>query len=362
MLKNTKILGKIFYGMHFEPGVAEYREPGTDAYRILVNENTIRDMNATFAGKPVYVEHVDEVKLEEEQEDGWVSESFFNAADGKTWVKFIVITDRGLEAIRNGWKLSNAYIPKDFGKGGMWHGVDYQKEVIRAEYEHLAIVRNPRYEESIIMTPDQFKAYNEKHEFELRRVANQQGEKSVLNFFKKTKVDNSADFEQMMVTLPKSKKELTLTAVVNELDAVYNMQGYAHPDHMVKCNDEEEMTVNKLVGKYLKMKSEMDAATAAKEEDMKKENDDEDMAEDAEDPAAMNKKKKNDEKLKATPAEKKDKAGGEKEEKEMGENDMPEKKKNHFEVVANAAKNARMPEAKIDLDQLSRGKARYGSK
>ena len=31
--KNSK--GKIFYGMHFYPGVAEYQEPGGEPYRVF---------------------------------------------------------------------------------------------------------------------------------------------------------------------------------------------------------------------------------------------------------------------------------------------------------------------------------------
>ena len=132
MIKNSA--GKIFYGMHFYPGVAEYREEGREPTRIFINENTIRRMSPSFAGRPIFVEHVEEVEQDIDElrkdADGYVIESFFNAADGKTWVKFIVTSQRGLDAIeKKGYRLSNAYVPKSYGAGGQWNGVDYEKEV-----------------------------------------------------------------------------------------------------------------------------------------------------------------------------------------------------------------------------------------
>ena len=265
--------GKIFHGMHFYPGVAEYNPPKEKAYRVFVNENTIRQMSPTFAGKPIFVEHVDDVEenVDElrKEADGWVIESFFNEADGKHWAKFIIVSQKGEEAIRRGYRLSNAYFPKKLAGGGLWNGVSYQKEVTEAEYEHLAIVNNPRYEESVIMTPNEFKAYCETQKLELKRLANSKdkGEPKMkaLNFFKKTKVENSTDLENTVVTLPKSGKDMTIAQIVNDHDAILNMQGYANGDHMVKVG-EEEMSVNDLTGKYIEMCNAMKEAKENKED------------------------------------------------------------------------------------------------
>ena len=173
-VENARQMPQVYYGLHMSPGVAEYRDPGKDPYRIMINEKVIRDMDATFTGKPVYVGHVAEVDIDKLQieADGYVTDSFYNKVDGKHWVKFIVVSDKGHQAIRNGWKLSNAYVLKSSTTGGQWHGVDFQKEVTSAEYEHLAIVPDPRYAESIVLTPQQFKQYNENHQLELEKVAN----------------------------------------------------------------------------------------------------------------------------------------------------------------------------------------------
>lgn len=336
-VKNAKALPQVWYGLHFLPGVAEYREPDKEPYRIYINESAIRKMNASFAGRPVYVRHVDEVNLEniQEEADGYVVESFFNANDGKTWCKFIVVSDKGHEAIKNGWKLSNAYIPKQMSEGGMWNGVEYQKEITDGEYDHLAIVPNPRYEESIILSPEQFKAYNSEKELELKKLANSKGESSMkFNFFKKSKVDNASDLEGMSVTLPKSGKEVTLETLINEMDKIENMHGYANGDHMVKAG-EEELTVNDMIKKYGEMKNKMDEADKA--------------AKEAEANGEGEKEVKNDEK------------DGDKEE------DL-EKKKNdkaHYEALKNAAETASAKKEVIvetSDDQVRRGQDRYGSK
>ena len=320
-----------FYGLHMCEGVAEYREPDKESYRIFINEGTIKNMDASFSGLPVYVNHVDEVDFKKDnhkEADGIVVRSFFNKADGKHWAEFMIYTQAGFDAIQKGWKLSNAYVPKSTANGGLWHGVEYSKEITSAEYEHLALVPNPRYDESVILTPEEFKAYNSKKEAELLRIANskevpKKGESKMFKFFKREKIENSADFENMMVELPKSKKEMTLSTLINEMDKVINMAGYAAEDHMVKVGN-EEMSVKDLVANYGSRCNEI--------EEMKK-----NMAEKSED-----EKKENTE---------------EEEKKE-------EVKKNNLLKVKNAQKNAvetRTARVDLSVDMVARGKAKYGS-
>lgn len=329
--------------MHFCPGVAEYREPDKDPYRIFLNEDTIRNMNPTFSGKPVFVRHVDEINMATLQNDadGWVVESFYNPTDGKTWAKFLVVSDKGHEAIRNGWRLSNAYIPKKFAGGGLWNGVQYAKEITDAEFEHLAIVHDPRYAESTILNPEQFKEYNEEKTLELKRVANNKGESSMLKFFKKTKVENTLDIENTMVELPKSKKEVSLAQVINEMDAIHNMHGYANGDHMVKVG-EEEMSVNELVAKHLEMCKAQNDEKAEPELE-------------------------NDEQAEPELANKEDEAKDEPEKEEPKKEEKPAAKKNaaNFDKLKNAHLNAPAKDEEKVLEltdaKVARGKARYGS-
>lgn len=369
--------GKVWYGMHFYPGVAEYSEPDREPYRIFINEDTIRKMDPTFAAKPIFVEHVEGVESDlnelRKEADGWVVESFFNSADGKHWVKFITVSDKAEQAIKRGFRLSNAYVPSGpFGSGGLWNGVQYEKEVLGGEYEHLAIVRNPRYEESVILTPEQFKTYNENLAAELKRIANSKGDsKMAFKLFKKAKVENTTDIEGMYVTLPKSGKEVSITKLVNDMDQM-EMDQMANGDHHVMVGD-EKMKLNDLVKKHMdcmnemaemkknKMETESEVDMEKKpldvEGDMHNEDEDDDMKakEKAKDlvkheEKEMKEKKENEEK------EEKD------EKKKMNAADKAKRDEN-FKALKNAESRVHEEVVHIDLaeDQVARGKSRYGS-
>jgi len=368
-LKNSK--GNIYYGMHFYPGVAEYQEPEKEPYRIFINENTIRAMGPSFAGRPLFVEHVDEVedKIDElrKDADGWVVESFYNEADGKHWVKFIAVSERAERAIKKGYRLSNAYLPKLGGTGGTWNGVSYQKEVTGGEYEHLAIVNNPRYEESVIMTPDEFKQYNDEKTEELKRLANSKEKSTMkLKFWNKKAAENSADLESLSVTLPKSGKEKTIVQLVNEADEAEAKKGLANGEDKIKVGN-KEMTVNDLVKGYEALEKECNdlKAMARNEDEDDIENEDEDADVDVEN-EDVDVDVENDE---DEEAKKKALQLAEHEEKEILEKKKANAKakaakdKKHFNKLKNAHRSSGDEVVHVDLaeDRLARGKSRYGS-
>lgn len=365
LLKNSK--GKVYYGMHFYPGVAEYQDKD-GPYRVFLNENTLRSMDPSFAGRPIFVDHVDDVNSNvdevRKEADGWVIESFFNRADGKHWVKFIVVSELGERAIRNRMRLSNAYTPKSFAEGGLWNGVEYAKEITSGEFEHLAIVDNPRYEESVILTPEEFKKYNEDNFVELTRLANSKTEKEqgkmAFKLFKRTKVENStAELEGSHVILPKSGREISIEKLVNEMDEYEEKKKsnevMAEMGHKVKLHDGSMCNVSELLEKHKAMHDEL---KAMKEGDEHGDKDDPKENEEGEDEEA------------------KKKALGlaEHEEKEIEEakkkNDLESaKKKKEAKEKADKLRNAgpKLVEnegtvVEFSEDQVARGKSRYGSK
>lgn len=371
-----------YFGLHMGEGVAEYRPAGQKPYRILVKNEAIRNMGRTFEGRPVYVEHVDEVDVNEigkdqdqrktnRKEDGYVVKSFFNQADGRHWVEFLVVTDQGNEAIRKGWKLSNAYLPKNetMRGGGQWHGVDYQKEVIDGEYEHLAIVRDPRYAESIILTPEEFKTYNENHQAEIGRLANSKEEvkikkeNSMFKFFKRERLENSSDLEQTMVELPKSGKQMTVANALEKLDGILKNGYHCNGDETVKIG-EGYMSVNEMVSKYSEM-SEAMAKKNAEEEEMKnkKNSETEDKKKENE---KVEEEKKNSE---VTDEEKKKNTEEEEKKKKENEGVMEEAEKNsleYFRRLHNAKGGSQLSKptegvGEMMSTQVARGMDRYGS-
>ncbi len=374
-LKNSK--GNVYYGMHFYPGVAEYQEPGGEPYRVFVQntKSIVKScaMDPTFAGRPIFVEHVDEVTPDRDElrkeADGWVVESFYNVADGKHWVKFIVVSELGDRAIKAGMRLSNAYVPNKFSNGGLWNGVSYAKEITGGEYEHLAIVKNPRYEESVIMSPEEFKQYNEQKKLELIKLANskEKGETGMkLNFFKRSKVENSIDPE-LMVELPKSKKEVSIAQLVNDADEASMPEAMANMEHKVKLHDGSMVNVGDLVAKHKAMCDEMEAMKGKKEDEVESESDLEVKKESVE----VEGSKENDDKDGDDDAKKKELAKNEDEELEAA------KKKNELDAATKAAakeKADKLRKAHLNAlneapgqtietsgDRVKRGKELYGS-
>ncbi len=384
-IKNARAFPKVYYGLHMVEGVAEYAEPGKDPYRIFIGETCLKNMDPSYQGKPVYVQHVDEVNLDTMQRDadGYVFESFYNKADGKHWVKFVVVSDKGNDAIARGWRLSNSYFPKLLIGGGLWHGVEYSKEITEGEYEHLAIVENPRYEESIILTPEEFKTYNEEKEAELFKLANskdQKGEtKMKFNLFKKTKVENSIDIEGMSVVLPKSKKEVSLEKLVNDADEMAgkkNSEIEADPEHMVKLHDGTTCNVGELLEKHKALNDELEEMK--KKNDEESEEDDEKKNDDDEDADADKSNDDDDDDEGENPHSVEEEKGAKKKALEIAEHADEEieaaKKKNEADKKAKAKEKAeklRNANTKIDNeetqvvefsgDMVERGKKRYGS-
>lgn len=346
-IKNDSGVVKRFFGLHMVEGVAQYLGEGGEPYRILILEEVLKRMDSTFEGRPVFVGH-QEANLERlrEQADGYVVKSFFNKSDGKHWAEFIVVSDKGLEAIRNGWRLSNAYKLKQLGQGGRWHAVDYEKTVEMGEYDHLAIVDDPRYSESIILSPEEFQEYNRKKEAELAHLTNsndkpqkKKGEIKMpigLNFFKKQKVENSEQvtaLEELSIKLPKSGREVDLITLINEADASAQDVGFANGSDKVKVGD-KEMNVDDLVKEYnslCAMKNEWEG-----EERRKKENSDKEDKEKKENKNEDDKEKK-------------------------AENSVSKDKK-HFDLLMNAGERGMIDGRSVvetSHDRVARGKDRY---
>lgn len=397
---------KRYFGLHFAPGVAQYNEPGRDPYKIFLNQDTITKCDHTFEGKLLFVEHKDVVKPEmTTMADGIVVKSFFNSLDGKQWVEFLVTTDEGHEAIARGYSLSNSYIVKNSGPGGTWHAVPYEKEVTELDYDHLALVPNPRYKESVIMTPAEFKRYNETKSLELKQLNNSQdkGKTSMFNFFKKTKVENSIDLETMSVVLPKCGKEVTLSQLINNADESEDPKHHADMRHMVAVRDslmsisdlvkEHEGLMDKhasLKVKHDELKGEHEKMCAASEQQIAKapgEKPGADAEKDASAAGANNEEPKELTDQKPAPGEEKpvvadskkenleqdpgDKAAEKVEKKEVAleksdrEKEDKEKKSNnsHFDVLRAAADVAAIEQNKTQpADPIELGRSLYGSK
>jgi len=367
MLINKKEENKVYYCKHIAPGVCAYNEE-----TIFIGEETLKNMDQSFAGKPIFVNH-QEVNPDTEKLDavGYVVESFYLPEDGTHWAKIIIIDDRGHEVIKNGWKVSNAYQPTNFGVGGEWHNVPYNREVTDAYYTHLALVDNPRYEEAEIMTPEQFKQYKEAKKSQLEQLQNskpeeksKQGEnKMSWKLWQKKEVTNSDDISKVMVELSDGSA-VSIGEMVNSVEKDIKEK----EDKKNACHNEDvlEKTV-KVNGEDMKV---ADLVAAFEKKDKKNEDD-----EDEEDKDKKSDAKNSDEEDKEKDEKKDKKNESDEEEKEKSDkkNESDEDKEDKEKKDKKNSKDLLEAEEKTNAKEfvgvvadtmarkLARGQERYGS-
>jgi len=349
-IKNEKEYPKAYYCRHMFQGVVSYPEEGI---QVLVRNDVMKKMSPSFEGRPVVVMHqeIDRENLKD-QMDGVVVNCFYNEHDGWFWSKFMAITDDAHEAIRKGWRVSNCYDVLNMGEGGTFLNVPYDKEVLEGSFDHLAIVENPRYEDAIIMTPEEFSAYNSKKVLENNKIKNSKGNKGkvMLNIFKKTKVEKDLDAENSFITL-ENGTDVSVQTMINEMEEKAkkeeeekeNKKKNEDKDLTVKVNG-EEMKVSELKEKYEQMTKN-------------KKNESEDLDEEE-------KEKKANEDAEAKKKEEEDakKENAEKEAEKKANALATEKEKKQFEKFKNEmAKAGKETPVKIETSEtkVARGKEKY---
>lgn len=278
-LKNAKQKPRTYYARHMFPGVAEYSNE-----RIQIDNNTMKKMCRSMVECPVYVYHKD-VDIENiHNADGFVSDNFINPYDGWMWSKFMVISDAGHDAVAKGWAVSNAYKPiAPFGPAGTQHNVDYDRKILNAEFTHLAIVPNPRYEEAKIFTPEEYKDYNAalKTEAELINSKNINKGKPAMFFFKKTPIDadkvTDADHVEMddgtIVTVAEMKNALEADAKAKEketADAAAKEKAEKEKLNSKITINGVEMTVAEAAKKYQELEEKTNSTAEEEAEKAKK--------------------------------------------------------------------------------------------
>lgn len=341
-LHNANDHAQIYYARHMEPGLCGYENE-----KILVDADAMKRMAPSFAGKPLFVGHQNvPIKNIEDEADGYVTDCFYNELDGWLWSKILVTSNKGMKAVNNGWSVSNAYVPMAWGGGGSHHNVDYNRKIGEAEFTHLAIVPDPRYENAKIFSPDEYKRYNEAKRTEINELRNSK-RKPMFKFFKNEKKEisvNEVD-DDTIVELQNGK-----TITVGEMNAAL---AEAEADPMLKKIAQYEALEN--AKKSMKKNDKEDTAGTKDEKEVEEDGEEKmNEAEEAEYKRLSEKKnrmKKN--------------AEGEKDEKKNSTEPTAEEIKAFNELknakAAAAGTQYTGPKVDLDVDQLARGKARYGS-
>lgn len=353
---STSQYPKIFYARHIGEGVVRYlnAEGGEDI--LFISNDTLKKMNASFAGKPVYINHRD-VPLSQMKENaaGYVVESFYLPEDGKQWLKMIITDDEAFRVISEGCAVSNAYNVKEFGQGGQWHNLEYKSEVLDGEYEHLALVDDPRYEEAEIMTPEEFKSYKEAKKKELeamslqnsKDVKNQKENKTMFFTRKEVKETDGVDLKDIEVQLSNGTS-MKIGDIVKVVEAKQNEAAIENKTIMVNG---KEMKVSELISAFEALNSKKN------EDDEDKDKEEKDNEEEKEEKG--NKKNGCDEEDKMNEADEE-----EKEDEEEKKEDKKNSKSSDFERLMNASGNSKSEVLTVSTAEtrLARGKELYGSK
>lgn len=353
-LANARQYPKFYYARHMFAGLCGY-----DDDVLLIDTDVMKAMAPTFNGKPVYVLH-DERSSDErlatlkETSHGYVTETFYNEVDGWLWSKIMIVDDEGHEAVAAGWSVSNAYIPLEYGEGGTKHNCEYDKKVLAAEFTHLALVSNPRYEDACVMTPDEFKIYQEKEREQLNEIQNSKNTKGYKMKILNRKSKKQSKDEGIFVEMTNAKGEVVEVSMDDMVSMIEQKQKEDEVMNAKVTVNGKQMTRAAVIKAY----QEIINAECEKEneDDEELENEDEDELENMEDEDVQNEDDEDELENEDDELENED------DEDEKSNSKARAKKKNHYKELKNAPQKRK---AVIVFDspqnKLDRGKSRYGT-
>ncbi len=374
-LANARQFPKFYYARHMYPGLCGY-----DDDTILVDTDVMKKMLPTFNGKPVYVLHDErsqnERMLDIADSDGFVTETFYNEVDGWAWSKIMIVSDEGHAAIAKGWAVSNAYLPDEFGPGGTKHNCEYDRKLVDAEFTHLAIVPNPRYEDACVMTPDQFKSYQESSREQLNELRNSKSKKKgfTMKMFNRKKVEVSEINDETLVEIKNAAGKTVEVPVSEMVNAL--LESKAEKQNMNARIDVggEKLSVKEVVKRYQELKnknSDDDENQNEDDDEIENEDDENQNMDDDEVENDDDENQNDDDEVENDDDENQnddDEVENDDDEKENEDDEKSEKSnakkkgKKHFKELKNAhRKRAAVQNFDTPQNKLQRGKSRYGT-
>jgi hypothetical protein len=145
--------GKRFSSEFIEPGLVSYLDNPNGAIELLRKE-TIDEALSSMIDASLTIGHPrGRFMIDWQPADvanGKVDAVSFNAQTGFYCCEGPVDTDQARAAIGSGKRPSCGYDVLEVGPGGSWHNMPYVRELTKIRFHHLAIVDNPRYEDSTI--------------------------------------------------------------------------------------------------------------------------------------------------------------------------------------------------------------------
>lgn len=146
---NTGGKGKYFRARILQAGLVKY------SFGVcLLEKDTIDKFIYNFVGCPVIIDHKDVTNENAKEERvGVISRVWFEQMDGWYWVEGIIFDEKAISLINDGYNVSCQYEISEYANNvgkKLHNGNPFDKVILNGKPEHLAIVKNPRYENALI--------------------------------------------------------------------------------------------------------------------------------------------------------------------------------------------------------------------
>jgi hypothetical protein len=382
----TLIVGKVIQMPAMRKGLCRYVNKRKDGSifeeTILLGQVALEKMSVTIRGVPVVIDHqiIDPANIEQ-LKMGRVADMHYDTEKDLWDAHFVVDDEKAVEKLKAGWGVSTAYRITQSGPGGKYNNVPYDREVLDAVYDHLAIVESPRYE----MARDPV-FWNSKDPLipevdgDTIDNSNQKRGGTMLGKFWRLvnqEFKTNSDEELMVLVDGQELKLNDIVSTLHELEMKKNMKKVVmNGTDTVEYNG-NKMTVNELVDMFKSMGKENAAFEGketpeeeAEEEKIRLENEAKEIEEkekkENEAKEIEEKEKKENEAKEIEEKEKKENEAKEIEEKEKKENEAKEadEKKNAAELrdIKNNGVAVAPPQWLSVDDRIAEGRKLYGSK
>lgn len=141
--------GKYFRARILQAGLVKY------SFGVcLLEKETIDKFIYEFIGCPVIIDHKDVTEENAKEERvGVISRVWFDQMDGWFWVEGVIFDEKAISLINDGYNVSCQYEISEYANNvtdKLHNGNKYDKVILNGKPEHLAIVKNPRYENAMI--------------------------------------------------------------------------------------------------------------------------------------------------------------------------------------------------------------------
>ena len=338
---------------------------------INVSQEALFEMSESAIGIPVIIDHPDEEITPENVNDipiiGRVSEFVYDSCSDLWYANFIVDDQAGVDLLNDGWGVSTAWFGDEYKEGGTINNVPFDRELVRGRYEHLAIVKEPRYEmarnpiflnsKTCITNKNDSKINPES------KIENKKGSKMINKIFKiftKREEISTNDGEEIFVNVNGSEMPLS-KLILNEKEEKEEKED--KKNEMIDL-DGEKITVNELIKRYKDSVKKKNESSDCDDKEEKK-NNEEDSQEGKEEKV---KKELEDVEKAIEDEEKAEKGEGNNSKKKNSKesDDVEKETKENFEKIKYVHENGISYELESDFmstrERVELGKNRYGKK